>query len=448
MPRENKMGVMPVGRLLIQMSLPMMISMLVQALYNVVDSIFVARLSEKALTAVSIAFPIQSLMIAFATGTGVGINALLSMRLGEKKYDDVNKTAGNGIFLAIATYILYASVSIASARVYFVAQTSDQEIIDYGIRYLVICVAGSIFPLLGITFDRLLQATGRTFYAMISQLTGAITNIVFDPLLIFGLCGFPKMGIAGAAAATVLGQILGLIVSVIFNLKKNEDISFNIKFLRPRSRIITGIYKVGIPSIIMASIGSLMVFFLNRILGRFSSTAIAVFGVYFKLQSFVFMPIFGLNNGIVPIIAFNFGARKKSRILGTMKFGGLAAVLLMSLGTLIFALFPDFLLGLFNASDEMLHIGRSALRIISLHFPIAAICILLTSVFQALGHGVYSMLNSIIRQIVVLVPAAWLLSLTGYVNNVWWSFPIAEVSALIVTVIFFIKVYNKELAAL
>lgn len=445
MSTENKMGIMPIGKLVFQMSLPMMLSMLVQALYNIVDSIFVARISENALTAVSIAFPIQNLMIAVITGTGVGINALLSMRLGEKNQKDVNLAATNGIFLGLCSYMVFLVIGLTALRPYFLSQTDNLEIVEYGVQYMQICLILSFGLFLGITMDRLLQSTGRTFFTMISQLTGAITNIILDPILIFGLLGFPKLGIAGAAYATVIGQIAGCCVSVYFNFRKNPDIHLKLKGFRPNPRIIGQIYKVGVPSILLASIGSVMTYTMNLILASFTTTAVAVFGVYFKLQSFIFMPIFGMNNSIVPIIAFNLGARKKERILKTMKLAALIFLCLMSCGTLVFQLLPELLLGFFDASPEMLSIGVPALQRISWHFPIAAICIMLVSTFQALGNGVISMIISFVRQLIVLLPCAYLFSLTGNVNNVWWAFVIAEFVALFISIMFMFHVYNKKL---
>ena len=442
-PKENKMGVMPVGRLLIQMSLPMMISMLVQALYNIVDSIFVARIAEKALTAVSLAFPIQTLIIAVATGTGVGINALLSKRLGQKNYEDVNKSAGNGIFLFIISFIVFIILGLTVPRAYFQSQTDDPEIVEYGVKYLTVILTVSPGCFMAILFERLLQSTGLTVLSMVSQLTGAIFNIIFDPILIFGLLGFPAMGITGAAVATVLGQIAAAIISITLNIKKNKEIKFAPHYIKPDGKIIADIYKVGVPSILLASIGSVMTYFLNLILGSFSMTAVTIFGVYFKLQSFIFMPIFGMNNGLVPIIAYNYGAEKRKRIINTIFVGIKVSVGIMLVGMLVFEFFPAGLFSLFNASDEMVTQGCPALRIIGIHFPIAAVCICLTSVFQALGLGVYSMICSFIRQLIVLLPAAYLLSLTGVLTNVWWAFPIAEVSSLLAAMFFMKKAYGK-----
>lgn len=445
---ENKMGIMPVGRLLVQMSLPMMISMLVQALYNIVDSIFVAQISEKALTAVSLAFPIQSLIIAVSTGTGVGINALLSKRLGQKDSQGVNKSAGNGIFLFIISFIVFIILGITVPRTYFQSQTNDPEIVEYGVQYMTVILTVSPGCFMAILFERLLQSTGLTVLSMISQLTGAIFNIIFDPILIFGYLGFPAMGITGAAVATVLGQIAAAIISIILNIKKNKEISFSLRYIKPDRHVIADIYKVGIPSILLASIGSVMTYFLNLILGSFSMTAVTIFGVYFKLQSFIFMPIFGMNNGLVPIIAYNFGAQKKKRIIDTIFVGIKISVGIMIVGALVFELFPAQLLSLFNASDEMIAQGCPALRIIGLHFPVAAVCICLFSVFQALGQGVYSMIGSFIRQLIVLLPAAWLLSLTDSLTNVWWAFPIAEVSSLLTALFFMKKAHAKYIKAM
>ncbi|MBO4758844.1 MAG: MATE family efflux transporter [Spirochaetaceae bacterium] len=439
------MGYMPLGKLLLQMSLPMMISMFVQSLYNIVDSIFVAQISEHALTAVSLAFPIQNLMFSVAIGTGVGINSLLSRRLGEKNFEEVDMVANNGIFLTICGFIVFMIVGFTVPRFYFASQTNNTEIIEYGVTYMSICLIACAGVFCSITFERLLISTGKTMLSMVSQLTGTAFNLIFDPILIFGLLGFPKMGIAGAAVATVLGQFAAMTVSFILNIRKNKEIRLSIKGLRPRAKIIGNIYAVGVPSIIVCSIGSILVYFLNIILGAFSTTAIAVYGVYFKLQSFIFMPVFGLNNGSVPIIGYNFGARNKKRVTKTIIISSLAACSIMLVGMLIFELFPRQLLGMFNASEEMYSIGIVALRIIAIHFPIAAFCIILSSVFQALGKGIQSMSISFIRQLIVLLPAAWLLSLTGNINNIWWAFPIAEVISLLTCIVLLKRVYDKEI---
>ena len=417
--KENKMGVMSENKLLVTMSLPMVISMLVQALYNIVDSMFVAQISENALTAVSLAFPAQNLMIAVATGTGVGINALLSKSLGEKNFPLANKVAENGVFLAVLSFLAFAILGGFFSRTFFLMQTDIGEIVDAGTDYLVICCVCSFGIFLQVTFERLLQSTGKTFYTMITQGTGAIINIIFDPILIFGLAGFPKMGVAGAAAATVFGQIV--------------------------AAVIRKIYGVGVPSIIMASLGSVMTFGMNKILMSFTSTATAVFGVYFKLQSFVFMPVFGLNNGMVPIIAYNYGARKKSRIVKTIRLSICYAVGMMLLGLAAFWIFTPQLLSIFNASQTMLEIGVPALRIISLSFLFAGFGICTLSICQALGHGFLSLTVSLIRQLVVLLPVAFVLSKVGGLSLVWWAFPIAELVSVVLCVIYLRHIFRKEI---
>ena len=434
--QENKMGVMPVGKLLISMSLPMMISMLVQALYNVVDSYFVAKLSQDALNAVSLSFPIQNLLIAVSVGTGVGLNALLSRNLGEKNFEGANRAAGNGLLLGFLSGLAAILVGLTVPRLFFAAQTDISAIVEQGTTYLTICCTWSMGLFMGITFERLLQSTGKTFYAMIAQTVGAVTNIAMDPVLIFGLGPFPAMGVAGAAVATVAGQILGALVGGILNLVYNRELSFGGKYLRPKGKVIGQIYAVGVPSMVLNSVGSVMVFGLNQILIAFTDTATAVFGIYFKLQSFIFMPVFGLNNGMVPIIAYNYGARNKDRILQTMKLAVLIATGFMLCGLAVAELFPAQLLGIFEASEEMLAIGVPALRIICTSFVFAGFGIVCGSVFQALGHGVLSMISSIVRQLVVLLPAAWLLSLTGKLNLVWLAFPIAELFSVCLCVIF------------
>ncbi|MBQ3913472.1 MAG: MATE family efflux transporter [Lachnospiraceae bacterium] len=440
---ENKMGVMPVKKLLVSMSLPMMASMLVQALYNIVDSIFVSRISENALTAVSMAFPLQTLMIALAGGTGVGINAILSRALGEKDFAKADKTAENGIFLALLSYLLFLVIGLTVVGPFYRSQTQDAEIIAYGEQYLTIILTFS-FGIFGqFIFERLLISTGRTMLSMITQGTGAIINLILDPILIFGLLGAPKMGIRGAAAATVAGQIIAAVVACVLNVKKNKEINIRLKGFRPDGAMIAQIYRIGVPSIIMQSIGSLMVYIMNKVLIGFSSTAVAVFGVYFKLQSFIFMPIFGLNNGLIPIVAYNYGAGKRDRMMKTWRFAWVLATVIMLFGVIAFEVFPTPLLRIFDASDEMLAIGRVALRVIGVHFPVAAYCIVTGSMFQALGTSVYSMITSIMRQIVVLIPAAILLAQLGNVDYVWWSFPIAEVMSAAATTFFFNRIYKN-----
>ena len=441
--QENKMGVMPVRRLLITMSLPMMISMLIQALYNVVDSIFVAQISENALTAVSLAFPFQNLMISVAVGTGVGVNALLSRSLGEREFERANRTAENGIFLAAASTLVFTAGGLLIARPYFAMQTEVQEIVDHGAVYLAICAGLSFGIFFEIIFERLLQSTGRTFYTMITQGVGAVINIILDPVLIFGLGPFPKLDVAGAALATVLGQIVAAVLAVFFNLRCNPELQIRLRGFRPQGGIIRTIYKVGVPSIILSSISSVMTFGLNQILNGFTTTATAVLGIYIKVQSFAFMPIFGLNNGMVPIVSYNLGARKKKRLVGTVKFAMVLAGGIMLACLLLLQTCTEPILRLFNASEDLLAIGVPALRIISLSFLFAGFAVISSSTFQALGNGVLSMLISIVRQLVVLLPAAYLLSLTGRVEAVWWAFPIAEISSLILCVSFLIWTYRK-----
>lgn len=440
------MGVMPITKLIITMSLPIMASMLVQALYNIVDSIFVAQISENALTAVSMAFPIQNLMIAVATGTGVGVNALLSRNLGAKNYERVNKIAENTVFLAVASYILFLLIGLFGAEAFFRSQTDIEEIIYHGASYIRICCCFSLGVFVQIFFERMLQATGKTIYSMLTQGFGAIVNIILDPILIFGWFGLPAMGVAGAAYATIIGQIAAGIMAVIVNHKVNKEIQINLKGFKPDFAMIKQIYGIGIPSIIMASIGSVMNYGMNRILLGFTSTAAAVFGVYFKLQSFIFMPVFGLNNGVIPVIAYNYGAGKRERVVKAIKTSAVIALIIMSVGVLLFQTLPELLLGFFDASETMIHIGVPALRVISLSFIFAAIGIACASAFQALGYAVYSMVMSIIRQLVVLLPVAYFISLRGDVRLVWWAFPIAETVAIIVCVFFMTHVYKTVIS--
>lgn len=430
------MGIMPINRLLITMSLPIMISMMVQALYNVVDSIFVSQINENALTAVSLAFPVQNLMIAVSTGTGVGVNAILSRSLGAKDQDRVNRTAVSGIVLAFFSFLVFAVLGLTLSEFFFRVQTSDAQIIDYGKTYMTIVTSLS-FGLFGqIIGERLLQATGRTIYTMITQGLGAVINIILDPIFIFGYFDLPAMGVAGAALATVSGQIIAALLGFYFNHKINREIHIQFKKYRPTAALIREIYAIGIPSILMSSIGSVMTFCMNKILIVFSTTATAVFGVYFKLQSFIFMPVFGLNNGMIPIVAYNFGAQKKERIHHTIRLSVLYATALMLLGFLAFECFPQALLHLFNSSDTMLRIGCSALRIIAVHFLLAGFDIIASTVFQALGRSIYSLIVSVARQLLVLLPAALLLSLSGVLDLVWLAFPISEIISFILCIFF------------
>lgn len=447
--QENKMGVMPIPGLLVSMSLPMMISMLVQALYNIVDSMFVAKLCEEALTAVSLAFPIQTLMISVASGTGVGVNALLSKNLGEKNFEGANAAAKNGIFLAILSCMVFILLGGLGANAYFSAQTDDPLIVRYGTQYMSIICVLSVGIFMQITFERLLQSTGKTIYNMITQGTGAIINIILDPILIFGLFGMPRLEVAGAAIATVTGQLIAVAMSFYFNVRKNREISLNMRRFRPSGRTIAAIYRVGVPSIIMQSIGSVMTFGMNKILLMFSSTAAAVFGVYYKLQSFIFMPVFGLNNGMIPIIAYNYGARRKKRIIQTIKLSVLIAVAIMLIGVALFQTLPEFMLRtLFDASDQMVEIGVPALRIISLSFILAGFNIIAGSVFQALGNGGYSLTVSAIRQLVVILPVAYLFAVTLGLHMVWWSIAIAEIVALILSAVLLRRIYKEKIKPL
>lgn len=445
---ENKMGTMPVNKLLLTMSLPMMLSMLVQALYNIVDSIFVAKIGEEALTAVSLAFPLQSLMIAAGVGTGVGINALLSKSLGEKDSDKVSKAAHNGLLLTIFWYAVFIVIGLFAVRPFYESQTADTVILDYGVQYLTICCAASGGLFMSITLERLLQSTGKTVYTMISQSFGAVVNMILDPILIFGMFGMPAMGVTGAALATVIGQAAGAVLGIIFNIKCNREIAFSFRSLRVDAATMRQILSVGVPSIIMQSIGSVMVYSVNLILIAYTATATAVFGVYFKLQSFIFMPVFGLNNGVIPIIAYNYGARNRERMQKAIRLAMLYVVGIMAVGNLIMEVFPRQLFMMFDASDHMLSMGIPALRIISILFPFAGVSIVCSAVFQALGNAVYSMIVSITRQLVILLPLVYLLSLLGNVNYIWLGFPISEVLAMLVSLFYMSRIYKNVIRKL
>ena len=431
------MGVMPVGRLLAGMAIPMMISMLVQAMYNVVDSVFVSRISENALNAVSLAFPLQNLMIAVGAGTAVGINALLSRSLGEKRQDMADRAAGTGIFLSLCNAVVFAFIGVFLSRAFFMAQAkSVPEIVEMGTAYTRICLGLSVGLFCQFCFERLLQSTGRTVLAMTTQLIGAVINIVLDPIFIFGLCGMPRLGVTGAAVATVAGQITAAIIAIFLNLKRNPEIHIRPRLICWDKMVARDIYRVGVPSIVMQSIGSVMTFGMNKILFVFTPTATAVFGAYFKIQSFIFMPVFGLNNGMVPIISYNYGAAKPERVWKTVRLTIFTAVSIMFLGFLAFQTFPAMLLALFDASAEMTAIGVPALRTISISFLLAGFCIISGSVCQAVGNPMYSMVVSVCRQLVVLLPVAWLLAQTGRLELVWWSFPIAEIASVTLSAIF------------
>ncbi|MCI9151634.1 MAG: MATE family efflux transporter [Lachnospiraceae bacterium] len=431
----NKMGTMPEFKLLMNMSVPMIISMLIQSLYNIVDSIFVAKISENALTAVSLVFPAQSVMIAVATGTGVGVNSLVSRRLGEKQFEDANKTANVSMLLAGLSYLVFLLVGVFGSRFFFAVQTDNAEIISYGTTYMMIVCSFSFGIFYDIMFERLLQATGRSIHTMVMQLSGTVINLVLDPILIFGYLGAPKMGMAGAAVATVAGQIFGMLLGLVFNLKVNKEIRLSFRQMRFYGKIIKEIYAISIPAILMQSIGSVMVFLMNKILLGFTTTATAVFGVYFKLQSFVFMPTFGLNNGLIPIVAYNYGAKKRERMVNTMKYGMIFAAIVMAVGFALAQIIPGPMLRMFDASEQMLGIGIPALRIISFSFIMAGISIVASGVFQAVGRSMNSLVMSIIRQVVVLLPVAWLLARTGNLDAVWLSFPIAEVVGFVTSLV-------------
>lgn len=443
--QENKMGVMPVGKLMVNMALPMIISMLVQALYNVVDSVYVSQVSESAVTALSLAFPVQNLQIGFAVGIGVGVNSLLSKSLGEKNQEAANRTAGNGLVLMLAATALFMLFGFFGVRPYYEMQSTVTETVEGGIAYSRICSVFTLGIFIEVLGERLLQATGRTVHTMISQSVGAIINIILDPILIHGWFGMPVMGIAGAAVATVIGQWIAAAVAVYFNFKYNPEVQFHLRYTKLDKQTVGSILTVGIPSVVMNGIGSVMSFGMNQILQGFTETATGVFGIYFKLQSFFFMPLFGINNATISIIAYNYGARKPDRILRTLKFTCISCLSLMILGLAVFQFFPEALLMIFNPSPEFLGIGRSALRIISWSFPVAAICIAISASFQALGNGMYSTITSLCRQMLVLLPAAYLLSLTGQVNNVWFAFVVAEVASAAATAFFYLRIYRQKI---
>ena len=446
--QENKMGVMPVGKLLVNMALPMIISMLVQALYNIVDSVYVSQVSESAVTALSLAFPVQNMQIGFAVGVGVGVNALLSQSLGRKDQESVNWAAGQGVFLALVATGLFMLFGFFGVRPYYTMQSTVAETVEGGIAYTSICCIFTVGIFIQVLCERLLQATGRAMQTMILQGTGAIINIILDPVFIHGWWGMPRMGVAGAAVATVIGQCTGAVLGIYLNLRHNPEVQLHVKFMKPNWKVIAPILEVGIPSVVMNSIGSVMNFGMNQILQGFNEVATGVFGIYYKLQSLFFMPLFGINNATISILAYNYGARKPKRIVHTLKLATAVAVCIMLVGLAVFQLFPQALLGIFNPTEEFLAIGVKALRILCLPFPVAAICISLGASFQALGQGSYSTVVSLCRQLIVLLPVAYLLSLTGSVDNVWWSFPIAEVMSALVTGLLFAKLYRQKVRPL
>ncbi len=450
---ENKMGKMGVGKLLFTMALPLALSMLVQAFYNVVDSFYVSRVSDSAVTALGLAFPIQNLMIGCATGVGVGMNALLSKSLGEGNRKKANQTAGNGIFLSLCFSVLFIIFGFVGARPYYAIQSSVAETVDNGTAYVSICSIFCLGIFVEILGERLLQASGRTVFTLFTQGLGAVLNIILDPVFIFGSepLGIAPMGIAGAAVATVIGQWVAAIMAIIFNFTCNPDVQLKLKYIRPRWDIMKSILTVGVPSIVMMAIGSVMNFGMNQILlgfRNYGETAAGVFGIYFKLQSFVLMPLFGINNASISIIAYNYGARQPKRITGTLKLAVGTAMTIMLVGLAAFQIFPEQLLGLFELPDTFMTLGHSALRIISIHFPIAAVGIALSSSFQALGNGIYSTIVSLFRQLIALLPVAYLMSLTGDVAAVWWAFPIAEVVSATVSLILYARIYKRKIKPL
>lgn len=439
---ENKLGIMPVGKLLVVMSVPTMFSMLIQALYNIVDSIFVSHYSEKALTAVSLAFPMQMLMFSFAIGTSVGVCSVISRRLGERRLEEAQKAAQTGYTIELMLMVAFVLIGAFLSKPFIRLYTSDAELISMTSVYLQICMMLSIGSFVNVFCEKALQSTGDTIHPMIIQASGAIFNVIFDPILIFGYLGFPAMGVAGAAYATVAGQIFAMFMGIVF-LKRNRHLS--VRLLRPRlyRDSAQDIIKVGLPAVIMQGIGTIMTSLMNAILITFDVLATTVFGVYFKLQSFVFMPIFGMNSGLMPILGYNYGAKKKPRMMRALKLGIVFAFIFMSLGTMVFNLFPDALLGLFNASDSLKSLGEVALRLISLSFPLAAISIILGALFQAMGDGFYSMVVSVVRQLFILIPCAWLFGRLFGLNAVWFSFLTAEVFALVLSLFFFRKELRK-----
>ncbi len=446
--KHNKMGTQKIPRLLVTMSLPAMFSMLIQALYNIVDSIFVAQINENALTAVSLAFPIQTLILAVSVGTGIGINSLISRRLGEKRKEEAGHAAEHGIILALASWLMFALFGALFTPMFFKAFTSDAQIVEYGCQYIYVVTIFTFGIFLSVNIEKIFQSTGNMVIPMCQNLLGAATNLILDPILIFGLFGFPKLDVLGAAIATVSGQIVGMLFGLIMLYTKNHEIRVSFHGFRFSWQSVKDIYAVGLPSIIMQAVASVLTVCLNGILIGFSSTAVSVLGIYYKLQSFVFMPVFGLNQGSMPIMGYNYGARNRKRLISTVKLACVIAFSIMLVGTLIFWLLPGLLLKMFNASDSMLSIGIPALRLISLSFLLASINIVLSNLFQAMGHGVKSLIVSLIRQLAVILPVAFLLSRAIGVNGVWLAFPIAEVVGFTLSILFFLSVYRNEIKAM
>ena len=444
--KTNKMAVQPEGKLLFGMGAPLAVSMLIQAIYNIVDSIFVSYLGENALTAVSLSFPIFMLMISVAVGTGVGINSLISRRLGAKRHEEAEQAAGNGLLVMFLSMLVFVLFGIFGTRPFMQAYTNNPETLEYGVTYLSIILTGSIGLFMQIYCERIMQSQGQNFYVMLVQISGAVFNIIFDPILIFGLLGFPKLGMAGAAIATIGGQILAMLISFVLIFSKKNEVRLRAKNLRLRAPIVKEIYKVGAPSIILQALGTVMTLALNGILIAYTETAVAVFGVYFRIQSIAMMPLFGMTNAAMSIIAFNYGAQNRKRVMRTWKLAMISGIVMMLIMVVLIMLLPDQILGLFQATDEMLRIGRAALTIIPIGLVLASVSIVCSVMFQAVGNGSYSMYLSLARQLLVLVPAAWLLSRIFHeVTAVWWAFPIAEVVTIILSLVMFANIYNTRI---
>jgi len=444
--RVNKMAVLPEGRLLFGMGAPLALSMLIQALYNIVDSIFVSYLGENALTAVTLANPIFMLMISVSVGTGVGINSLISRRLGARRLEDAEHAAGNGLLVMAASSLIFVLFGLFGVRPFIEAYTTDPETLAYGVSYLTIITTCSIGLFLQVFCERILQSQGKNLYAMLIQIVGAIFNIIFDPILIFGLLGFPRLGMAGAAIATVGGQIIAMAFSFVILFSKKNEVRLRLRHLKPNLRVIRDIYSVGFPTVVLQAIGTVMTLLLNGILIVFTQTAVAVFGVYFRVQSIALMPLFGMTNAAMSIIAFNYGAQNRSRVMRTWKITLVAGLVMMVVMTAVFILLPDQILSLFNATPEMLRLGRAALTIVPLGLVFASVSICCSIMFQAVGRGSYSMFLSLARQLIVLIPAAWALAhIFGEVTAVWWAFPLSEAFTIIISLLLFRYVYRWQI---
>lgn len=443
----DKMGNTPMLRLILSMSLPTMFSMIIQAMYNIVDSVFVSSLGQDALTALSLAYPLQLMTISVAVGTGVGINSFISRRLGEKNQELANNGAANGIFISIISWLVFLLVGIFLTVPFFKLFNPTPGVMKYGVDYTSIILIFSVGVMVEIAIEKVLQATGNMIFPMIFQLIGAVTNIVLDPLFIFGIGPFPRMEVAGAAIATVIGQILAMLFAIYIFFFKKHAVQVHVRNFKPNLKIIKNIYAVGFPSIIMQSISSVLVVGLNAILMGFSEAAVSVHGIYYKMQSFVFMPVFGLNQGLMPIMGYNFGAKNKDRLHSAIRYGCIIAAFIMLCGTVIFWIFPAQILSLFNANDDILNMGIKAMRFISLSFLPAAIDIIFSTTFQAVGKGFSSMILSLLRQLVFILPAAFVLSNFG-VNAVWFAYPIAEVGALIVAIFLYTRINRKVFSKL